>query len=416
MKPGHHHITVLGAGIVGVACALFLQRDGYRVTLIDRLGPGEGCSRGNAGILAAEHVMPLATPRNIRKVPGMLLDPHAPLHIRWRYLPRLLPWLWRFWLCARPHAVAASSQALAALQGGALTAYGTLLEQARAHQLVRTDGWLCVYESEKEFVADRIERELQRHYGIRVEELTVDEVRERLPAISRSIQRGVLYPDSAYTINPHRLVQVLAEDFQRHGGIMQRAAVNNIDVTPGQRVRILTDAGAHETDIVVLALGAWSGRLSARLGSPVPLDTERGYHVMLPRPGIDISLPVMFGDHKFIATPMEHGLRLAGTVEFAGLDAPPNYERARILITRARRLLPRLQVQGHSEWMGCRPSLPDSLPVIGRSPHYRNVYFAFGHQHLGLTLAAVTGRLIADQVAGRTSDIDVTPYRIDRFS
>ena len=136
--------------------------------------------------------MPLATPRNIRKVPGMLLDPHAPLHIRWRYLPRLLPWLWRFWLCARPHAVAASSQALAALQGGALTAYGTLLEQARAHQLVRTDGWLCVYESEKKFVADRIERELQRHYGIRVEELTVDEVRERLPAISRSIQRGVL--------------------------------------------------------------------------------------------------------------------------------------------------------------------------------------------------------------------------------
>ncbi|GMQ90280.1 MAG: FAD-binding oxidoreductase [Gammaproteobacteria bacterium] len=415
MNANKREVTVLGGGIVGVACALYLQRDGHTVTLIDRGAPGDGCSRGNAGIFATEHVMPLATPGNIRKVPRMLLDPRAPLCIRWRYLPRMLPWLWRFASCAHSNTIAASARALAALQSGALAAYGPLLDQAQARELVRAGGWMCVYESEKEFRAGRFERDLQRHHGIRVEELTVDDVRARAPAVSRSVRRGVLFPDSAYTVNPHRLVQMLAADFRRRGGIVRQATVNDVEVLPGQRTRVHTDSGPHETDAVVVALGAWSGQISAELGSPVPLETERGYHVTLPQPGIDIGLPIMFGEHRFFATPLEHGLRLAGTVELASLDAPPNYTRARVLLAHARRLLPRLQTQEYSLWMGCRPTLPDSLPVIGRSPRHRNVYFAFGHQHLGLTLAGITGRLVANQLAGRKNDIDLTPYRIDRF-
>jgi D-amino-acid dehydrogenase len=414
-KPASRKITVLGAGIVGIASALYLQRDGHSVTVIDQQGPGEGCSKGNAGILATEYMSPLATPKTMRQVPRMLLDPRGPLCIRWRYLPRLLPWLLRFMACARPKTVAANGRALAALLTGSLDAYWPLLDQAGAHPLVHANGWVYAYESEKSFVADRKERELQRQHGTNVKELTDNELHELVPALSPHLRRGSLYPDAAHSVNSFRLVQVLAEDFQRRGGLLRRAIVTDVDVRDQHRIRVLTDAGPYETDTLLIALGAWSGKLAARLGSRVPLDTERGYHVMLPNPNIKLKLPISFTEYKFVATPMEHGLRLAGTVELAGLNAPPNYKRAQVLLDHARELLPGLDAAGHTTWMGFRPSLPDSLPVIGRSPHHANVYFAFGHQHLGLTLAAVTGRLVADQIADRASNIDLAPYRIDRF-
>jgi D-amino-acid dehydrogenase len=414
-KPAPHEITVLGAGIVGVATALYLQRDGHTVTLVDRDNPGEGCSKGNAGILATEYMFPLATPKTLRQVPRMLLDPRGPLCIRWRYLPRLLPWLLRFMACAKPKTVVASGRALVALLTGALDAYWPLLDQAGARALVHTNGWVYVYESEKSFVADREERELQRQHGTNLKELTDRELHELVPALDRSIRRGVLFPDATHSVDPFRLVQVLAEDFQRRGGVLRRDIVTDVDVRNQSSIRVRTDSGYHETNTVVVALGAWSGELAARLGSRVPLDTGRGYHVMLPKPGIELALHVSFKEYKFIATPMEHGLRLAGTVEFAGLDAPPNYDRAHVLLQCGRELLPGLSSEDYTVWMGCRPTLPDSLPVISQSPTYPNVFFAFGHQHLGLTLGPITGRLIADQVAGRTSNIDLTPYRIDRF-
>jgi D-amino-acid dehydrogenase len=302
-----------------------------------------------------------------------------------------------------------------ALLTDALDAYWPLLDQAGARGLVHANGWVYVYESEKSFVADRAERELQRQHGTNVKELTDSELHELVPALSPRLQRGSLYPDAAHSVNPFRLVQVLAEDFQRRGGLLRRAVVTDVGLGNRHRIRLLTDAGPYKTDTLVIALGAWSGKLAARLGSRVPLDTERGYHVMLPNPNIKLELPISFNEYKLVATPMEDGIRLAGTVEFAGVDAPPNYDRARVLLERGRQVLPGIRVDGHSVWMGCRPSLPDSLPVIGRSPSHANVFFAFGHQHLGLTLSAITGRLIADQVAGRDSDIDLAPYRIDRF-
>lgn len=406
---------VLGAGIVGVATALYLQRAGLTVTIIDRGAPGEGCSKGNAGVISTGSVVPLPQPGIVKEVPRMLFDSNGPLCIRWRYLPRLLPWLYRFLRCANSDTATASAAALAALQAQALDAYWPLLDRAGARTLVRTGGWLLAYESERAYAADERGRMFQRHHQIRFEELAPGQLQERVPALANNVKRGVFFPDTAYTINPLRLVEVLADDFKRHGGELIRAHVSNVVVESGDRIRVQTNNGPHETTTVVVALGAWSGKLAATLGNPVPLDTERGYHVMLPQAAVELPLPIMFMDKHFAASPMEHGLRLAGTVEFAGLEAPPNYKRARILMKQARRLIPGLDTTGASEWMGFRPTVPDYLPIIGRSPRYRNVYFAFAHQHLGLTLAAVTGRLIANLVAGGESSIDLTPYRIDRF-
>ncbi len=408
-------VYVLGAGIVGIACALYLQRDGHQVTVIDRGAPGEGCSFGNAGLIETAHVTPLASFINLRRAPQMLFDPLGPVCIRWRYLPRLLPWMLRFSAAARPHVFARGVRALAALQERALDALRSLLDQAGARELLRTSGMLHVYESPKAFTADAHERALQREHGVRVVELSGPEVYERVPALSAGIERGVFFPDTSHVVDPFRVVQALARDFERRGGTLVRAQVADIIAADGRTVRLWTDQGQYEGNDVVVALGAWSGPLAARLGTPVPLDTERGYHAMLPQPGVTLSVPLSFAERRFNITPMEHGLRAAGTVEFGGLEAPPNYERARILVELAKKRLPGLNSTGYTQWMGFRPTLPDSLPVIGRSPRHANVYFAFGHHHLGLTLSAITGRLIADLVSGRRSDIDLSPYRIDRF-
>jgi D-amino-acid dehydrogenase len=408
------NIIVLGAGIVGVATALYLQRDGHTITLIDRNDPGEGCSSGNAGIIANYSVAPLATHATLREVPTMLLNPLGPLCIRWRYLPRLLPWLLRFLVSMGARKVAAASDALAALQRHTLEAYWALIDQAGARDLVHANGLLFPYESEKKFAVDAGDRALKSKHGVTVEELSGAEARELAPALSLHIKRATFFPDCAHTVNPLRLVQVLAQDLAGRGAKIKRANIAKVEANASSVV-VHADGDRYHGDTVVIALGAWSGRLAASLGSPVPLDTERGYHVVIPHSGVELRLPVLFPEYRFAATSMEMGLRLAGTVEFAGLDAPPNYARARVLLKHGQRLLPGLLTADYSQWMGFRPTLPDSLPVIGRSPHHANVYFAFGHHHLGLTLGPITGRLIADLVAERDSGIDITPYRIDRF-
>jgi D-amino-acid dehydrogenase len=412
LKPSN--VLVLGAGIVGAASALSLQRDGHAVTLIDRDDPGQGCSFGNAGIIARYSVVPLAshaTPRELAKMP---LDPLGPLSIRWRYLPRLLPWLLRFAACARPAKLAASAAALAALQQHTLEAYRALLDQVEGREVVRSNGLLHTYESEENYARDAADRALRRQHGVKMQELSGNEAREIAPALAPSIKRATLFPDCAHTVNPLRLVQVLVQDLVRRGGRVRRALVTAVEAH-ANGVTVHTDGERYGGDTVVVALGVWSGRIAADLGSPVPLDTERGYHVVIPRSNIELTLPVLFPEYKFGATSMETGLRLAGTVELASLDAPPNYERARVLLRHGRRVFPGLASDEYSEWMGLRPTLPDSLPVISRSPRHANVYYAFGHHHLGLTLAPNTGRLIADMVAHRQPPIDLAPYRIDRF-
>lgn len=408
-------VTVIGAGIVGICCAAYLQREGHAVTVIDSLPPGEACSKGNAGTLAVESVVPNATPGVLWKVPRWLLDPHGPLALRWSYLVRALPWLVRFWRASSPRRVRAVADALAALLAPTFEDYAPLLAVAGLEQMVRRAGMLTVYESESALARDTDEWALMRERGVRCERLGAVDVRRLEPTLAPTYPCAMFAPDVGHVVDPFRLVQGLADRFLRADGVVSRERVTGFDLGPRGPRRLLTDRGRHEVDVVVIAAGAWSRRLATELGSRVPLESERGYHVTLPEPGVMPGRVVASAEGRFVATPMAMGLRLAGTVELAGLEAPPDWRRAEVLVEKGRRLFPGLNVEGASRWMGHRPSLPDTLPVISRSPVYETVFYAFGHGHLGLTMGATTGRLIADLVAGRPTDIDLTPVRVDRF-
>ncbi|HKI99499.1 MAG TPA: FAD-dependent oxidoreductase [bacterium] len=410
-------IAVVGAGIVGICCALYLQRDGHAVTVLDPAPPGEGgASFGNAGILAIDHCVPDSHPGMLWDVPRYLLNPLGPLTIRWRYLPRVAPWLLRLVRAGLPGPFEASSLALAALHRQAMAAFEPLLESAGAQALIRRNGWMTVYESSAAFAKARPYKvDLHLARGVRTEVLDGPAARELEPALSPAIRHAVLYPDTAHTTDPLRLVQALAADFQRHGGTILCERVRGFTLGPHGARAVHTDAATHTPDAVVLAAGAYSRPLARQLGSRVPLDTQRGYHATLPQPSVALRVPIMSGDFHCAMTPMDDALRVGGSAEIAGVDASPNYARVDALLAIARRTLPGLDDAGHTRWMGCRPSMPDSLPVLGRSPRYRDVYFAFGHGSAGLTEAAITGRLIAELLGNRPPSLDLAPYRPDRF-
>ena len=414
------HVTVIGAGAVGASTALALRRDGYAVTLLERGDPGMGASFGNAGMLSVTSCVPIASPGILWRVPRLLADPLGPLYVDWRYLHRIAPWLVRFVLASRPAEVERISIALMSLLVQIVPAYRELLGSEAFNDLTRPGGNLVVYKSEQAFEKARQgAHALRRRRGVNLSFLDQSELRQMEPALGPNVKYGVFMPDSYQTVNPLRLTQRLVELFQDEGGELVRTSVQHIEHGSAGRLTAVTDNGPRDLDLVAICAGSWSKQLAAQCGARVPLDTERGYHVMLPSPGIKVNRPMSSGDHEFAITPMEHGLRLAGTVELAGLDAPPNMQRADVLLRAAKDLFPGLDAAGMTTWMGFRPSMPDSLPVIGPSAQHADVYYAFGHGHLGLTLAAVTARLvadlIADMVAGRPSRVDLTPFRPDRF-
>lgn len=413
--PAPRRIVVIGAGIVGVCAALWLQRDGHRVMLLDRKGPGEGASYGNASVYAIESVLPVALPGIVGRVPGMLADPLGPLAIRWGYLPRLMPWLLRFVAASRPARVEAITRDLAALLDGCLADYEPLLAEAGLSETVVRRGWIGAYLDPAKLEGGRAAAASQRAHGVDVEELSVEALRQMEPALSHSLAGGFYYPGVAHSLDPYRTVTGLAESFVAGGGEMCRQEVRRLVADGAGVTAVETDQGRHDCDGVVVAAGAWSRRLAVEAGCAVPLDTERGYHLTIPQPGITLSRPVYSTEFGMACTPIAEGLRLGGTVELGGLEAPPNWRRAEVLAERGRQLFPELSVEGASRWMGFRPSMPDSLPVIGPSPKLPNAVLAFGHGHLGLTLGARTGRLVADFVAGRKPFLEAAPYAADRF-
>jgi D-amino-acid dehydrogenase len=408
-------VAVIGAGIVGVCAALCLQRDGFRVTLIEREGPGEGASFGNGAVIGEEAVVPVSTPGNLGKVPAMLFDPLGPLALRWSYLPRLAPWLLRFAAAGRRARVEEISIALKALLEGTFEALDRLLELAEARDMLRRSGWLAVYETERGLADYRPMLDLQRRRGVRFDLLDAGELRQFEPALAPIFARGVYYPDVAYTVNSQRLVQVLAAAFQRRGGGLEIAEARGFEIGPDGPRAVVTERGAVACEAVVIAAGAWSKQLTAQLGSRPPLETERGYHVQFPEPGVSPRLPVYSSERAFVASPLDVGLRVAGTVELGGLEAAPNWDRAEVLLGHAKRWFPNLETGGMTRWMGFRPSMPDSLPVIGRSPRFSNVVFAFGHGHCGMMMGARTGEIVAALLAGRDPGLDLSPYRVTRF-
>ena len=409
------NVTVIGAGIVGMACACYLKRDGHDVTVIDPLPPGEGCSKGNAGHISPGGCLPMAMPGVLSKVPGWLADPFGPVRIRWRYLPRAAPWLMRFVGMGTREKAEVSADALRALHAPVFEAYDPLVQHAGAEDLIIRSGQLYVYETEEGLENDRMGWEMRRARGVEVQELDADAIRQIEPTLAPIYRRGVYLPEHGFCRNPQRLVHALAEQFIRDGGTVLGRAVTRFEIGPDGPRRLHTEAGEVEASDIVIAAGAWSHKLTAMLGDRLPLESQRGYHLEFAAPGVAPLNTVTSPERSFAATPMETGLRFAGTVEFAGLSAPPDYRRARILRDLGRRMYPGLANGGTSEWMGHRPSLPDSLPVIDRATRFPSVYYAFGHGHTGVSGSPVTGRIIADLVSGRPPEIDISPFRVDRF-
>jgi glycine/D-amino acid oxidase-like deaminating enzyme len=412
-------VCVIGAGMVGVCAASWLQRDGHRVTLIEAGEPGHGASFGNAGCFNGSSVTPMAMPGVIRNVPGWLADPLGPLALRWRHLPAILPWLLRFARAGSEERARAAARALRPLVGPTLETLQPLLRDAGADDLVQRLGHLYVYRSEAALAKERFAWELRRDNGVETDEFDADGLRQLEPALSREYVRGVLVRENGHTANPLRLVESLLDAFRRSGGGLRRAAATGFRIEGGRLRAIETGDGEIAAEAAVVCAGAHSKPLARRLGDRVPLESERGYHVMIRDPEAMPRLPIAEAEGKFVVTPMEEGLRFAGTVELAGLAAPPDWRRARILLDQGRRMFPGL-ARSHpderiSMWMGHRPSLPDSLPALGHASATRDVIYAFGHGHVGMTAAPVTGKLVADLVAGRPPAIDVTPFDPRRF-
>lgn len=414
---------VVGAGIVGVATALHLQADGRRVTLLDPDPPGKAgaeagrtaASYGNAGMIAGHIARPLAMPGIWRRVPAMLLDPTGPLSIRWTYLPRLMPWLARFLWASRRATVERLARDLAAILAPAWDAYQPLLAAAGEAGQLRRHGNLLVFRDEAGRRAADAEIDLMRRVGVTAADIGENRLRDLAPCLSRAYRHAVHFEESGQALDPRALLTALTRHFEASGGTVEAARAMGF-VTEGRRVTaVLTDRGARPAGLVALTAGIWSGRLARELGVRVPLETERGYHVTLAEPGVAVPMPTVLADAKFAATGMSCGLRLAGTIELGGLGAPPDPRRHEALLRNAVAAYPGLDTARQSRWMGFRPSLPDSLPVIGRALGLDNVLLGFGHGHLGLTLGAVTGRMLGDLAAGRMPPVDPHPYRPDRF-
>lgn len=408
-------ITIIGAGIVGVATASYLKRDGHDVTLVDMRPPGEYCSFGNAGILSPGSCVPLATPGVHWKVPGYLADPMGPLTIRWGYLPKAAPWFLRFLAASNAKRVEKIADALRPLLKQTFDAYEPLVQHAGVTDLIRKTGYVVTYDKREAYVGDTIAWKLRRDRGVIVEEIDDAGIKALVPQLTGNYEMGLYLPEQGYVANPERLTKALAAQFQRDGGVFLQREVRDIEVGPDGPRALLTEAGRIPVETLIVCAGAHSNELTAKLGDNVPLEAERGYHVTYSDPRYTLPMPVFMPEHKFFITPMEMGLRIAGQSEFSGIDAEPNYARADILARHMQRVFPDISAVDSTKWMGRRPSMPDSLPVIGRSTKFASVYYAFGHGHVGLCSGAPTGRIVADLVAGRPLSVDITPYRVDRF-
>jgi D-amino-acid dehydrogenase len=409
-------VLVIGAGTVGVAIALRLQQEGREVLLIDRECVAAQASRFNAGGFAFSDVLPLASPGILRKAPRWLLDPLGPLAIRPRYLPRIAPWLFRFWRASQIDRVRASTAAQAAMMALSAAETPLMLATAGATHMLRSDGALHLYESEAEWGASQPGWQARAYHGIPFTHLHGPQaIAELQPGLSPMLVAASFVPGWKTISDPLLMTEALARQFERQGGRIHRAEARVLQSgADGVVVRLDQDRRLVARRVVVAA-GAWSHRLARCLGDRIPLETERGYNTTLPVSAFDLKRQLIFDGHGFVVTPLACGVRVGGAVEFAGLDAPPNFARATALLAKAKRYMPGLATEGGSQWMGFRPSLPDTLPAIGTAGADERVVYAFGHGHLGLTQAAATARLVADILSGHPPPLDLAPFRPQRF-
>jgi D-amino-acid dehydrogenase len=408
-------VIVVGAGIIGAAIAFELQRRGKQVTIIDKAEPGQGASYGNMASIALDFAAN-SGPSTWRRIPGWLLDPEGPVWLRPSYATRILPWFLRFIAAGRPSRLRQIEDAGMALSAASLGDFKAMLQAIGAPELMTEEGCLAIYETEAEFAADRAHVALMQRYGFEHEVLSGAQIRDHEPALSTSIAKAVLLPDNKSIRDPYRLVLKLVDAAKALGATFVAGAAGNVEKMPDGTVSVLLADGRRlAADHVVLAAGVRTRFLAKALGEPIPLETERGYHTQIMKPGISLRYSVIWPRRAFMVTPTAGGIRVGGNVELAGLDAPPDYRRPRVLVRHAQRALPGLEVGEATDWMGHRPALPDTIPIISPSSRLPGVFYATGHGHHGLTFSATTARLIADMIGGNAASLDIAPFRIDRY-
>ena len=407
-------VTIVGAGIVGICSALSLLEKGRTVRLVDKDEPGQGASYGNAGVISPWSCVPQSLPGLWKNIPRWLLDPEGPVSIRPGYLPRALPWALKFLRAGRADELPAISNAMAALNRPNVDMYRRHLAGTGHEDLLRDSGYIHVFRNARDANLEDTGWRLRAERGTPLEALTGDQLREIEPDLSPEYEAAILIKDGGRAMAPGRIAAVLADKARSMGADVVRAEVTRLrPCDDGWAIE--TDKGELHSPQVVAAAGAWSMTLLEPLGIRIPLEAERGYHLIFRDPQVELRNSIMEVDLKFVSSSMEMGLRSAGTAEFAGLDAAPNYRRARMLAKLTRRMLPKLNTEDTEEWMGTRPSLPDSLPCIDEIPGNPGLYAAFGHSHYGLGMAPMTGRLVADLVTQTKPNIDLAPYSSTRF-
>ncbi len=406
---------VIGAGAVGLSVALNVARRGDQVLIVDELPPANGASYGNAGFLVADTAMPIALPGMYKKVPSWLLDPEGPLRVRHSYLLKAMPFLFGWLRASNRQQVNASSEAMRKIHNGTFDEWRALVGESTYNALIRRTGQVYIWEGAGHFPTP-VEDDLRANFGVEVKPLSRSDIADIYPGIAADVGRALLIPGNGHTVNPGRLCQAVLQEALQAGARVAHERVLRIWPDHDAGWNVMTSSGqVRKADKVIIAAGAASHELLADLGIHVPLESERGYHVVLPDASVQLAIPILHKTGYFGLNSMDVGMRLAGTVELAGLRASPDPLRCEVLIKKVRRLFPRIEHGAPKYWMGHRPSIPDSVPVIGPVPGLNGLYTCFGHGHCGLTAAPASASLLAKQMFGEPVDFDTAPYSIKRF-
>lgn len=409
-------IAVIGAGIVGISTAIWLQRDGHDVVVIDREGPAAGTSYGNGGVLASCAVVPVNSPGLIKNAPGMLLRADSPLFLRWSYLPKMLPWLAKYLSRANVDDAKHVAKALTYILHDSLEQHQALAKGTQAEKWLKPSDYIFVYETRADFEKEAFAWRVRREMGYTWDELNAEAFNQYDPIFQGTRNFAIRLKGHGIISDPGKYVIALAQHFEQQGGEVIIAEASDISQENGAVSAVQTTTGKIDCDHAVLAAGVWSKNLSQKLGAQTPMETERGYHIELINPSVMPRAAMMLASGKFVITPMEGRIRCAGIVEFGGLDKPASKGPLALLKKQIHQAIPGLTYDRIDEWMGHRPATSDSIPSIGPYKDLAGAYAAFGHHHIGLTGGPKTGRMIADMVAGRTTNADFTPYDVSRFT
>ena len=409
-------IAIIGAGIQGICNALFLQKKGIEVTLFDKDEPGCSASYGNAGHFSPYASLQLNRSDVLSDVPAMLLSSRGPLALRWNYFVKMIPWFSKYVMSCSEKKMMHTAKYMHQILDISLNAYDELFADINLDGLVENEGIMYVWEK-KGIKSRQIEINIREKLGVKQKILNPKDVHDLEPNLKPFYDGGVFYEYARHARNPKKIIDKLFADFIKKGGKFKKIDINNIDFKD-QKPILITENDRLLFDKVVIACGAFSKKLTDKLNEKIPLDTERGYHVHFKNYSNLLSRPVVWADRGFGITPMEQGLRVVGTVEFGGLENPLSKSRIKNLILNAKDMLNGLpENEDHEdEWLGFRPTLPDFLPVIGKSKNYNNVYYSFGHHHLGWTLGAISGKIVSKIILGEKTNLDLSPYSSSRFN